>query len=132
MPRLELASLLVELWLVAVDPVADLRIELTRNPGQDVDEAVRVGRHEVDGRVAHAELVHRGGDRQPPPAGVAGIAEMAAADHAQDDPAFLALDRRQGRGEALTPGLVEPAPVVLGGAGGLSLRLVFELDVLQR
>ena len=57
---------------------------------------------------------------------------MAAADQAEHDLALLALDRRQRRVKGLAPGVVQPAPVVLGGACGQARLLTVQLNVLQR
>jgi hypothetical protein len=40
---LELAAFLIELRIVGADEIEDVLLEMTRDPREDVDEAVRVG-----------------------------------------------------------------------------------------
>src|SRR5207253_1809731 len=82
----------------------------TRDTGQDVDQAVRVRGDEIDGRVPCTQLVHRGRDRLPPPAGVASESEVAAADEPEHDPALLALDRGNVGVEAVAPRATKSLP----------------------
>ncbi len=109
--------------MVGADPIHDVAFKLARHPGQHIDEAVRVGRNEIDRRVARAHLAHRARDRKPPTARVSRIADMTSADEPQHDPAFLALDGRQVGVESVSPRLMQTAPVVLCRSGRLP-RLV--------
>src|SRR5579864_756194 len=115
-PGVELLPLLVEVAIAAADPIDDLVFDPPRDSGQHVDEAVRVGRNEVHGGVARADLVHRRGDGQPPATRVARETEVAAADEPQDDAALLALNGCEVGVEAVAPGLTQAAPVVLACA----------------
>src|SRR6185312_1251065 len=90
---LELSALVLEVGVVARYPIDDLALDPPCDAGEHVDEAVRVGRHEVDRRIPRVELVHRDRDGQPPAAGVAREAEVTATDQPERDAAFLALDR---------------------------------------
>src|SRR5450631_586181 len=131
MARFELAALLIQLWVVPADPVHDVTLELAGHSGQDVDEAVRVGRDEVDWRVARAHLAHGRRDRKPPTTRVSRVSEMAAADEPEYDPAFPSLDGRQVGVERVTPCIVQALPVVLRGTGCLARLVVRELDFLE-
>ena len=122
MPDLELVPLLLQLRVVVADPVEDLALELAGGAAEDVDQAVRVGRDEVDGRVEHAQLGHRPGDGQPPASRHSRVAEVA----------FVFLHELESRVEALAPGFAQALPVVLAGAGGLAHRLLRELNAMQR
>src|SRR4029077_9084267 len=79
-PCLELAPLLVQLRIVDANEVEDVLLELARDTGEDVHEAVRVRRHEVDRRLAQPHLVHHRLDGLPPATRVPRISEMASAD----------------------------------------------------
>src|SRR5712691_4889054 len=129
---LELAPFLSEVRVIGADEVEDVFLEMPCDPGEDVDEAVRVGRHEIDRRLTHAHLVHRGRDRLPPAAGVARVAEVAAADQPQDDPAFLAFDLGQDRVEVIAPGQAQAPPVLLARTRRQSRILVVEGNVLEQ
>ncbi len=131
-PGLELASFGVQVGVVLADPVDDVALDSPGDAGEHVDEAVRVGRDEVDRRVARSELVHRGGDWQPPPACVAREPEVTAADQAEDDPALVALDRREVGVKGVAPGLAQPPPVVRRRPGGMHRLLAGEVHVLER
>ncbi len=132
LPALKLPGFFVQLRMVPSNPVADFGIELPGHAGQDIDEAVGVGRHEVDRRFADTQLVHRRCDRQPPSAGVARVTQVGAADKTHHDFAFLAFDLHQGLVEARAPRLPQPAPVVLARACGHARMVAVDRHVLER
>src|SRR5260370_20363395 len=98
----ELASFLVQVGIVDANEVEDVLLELARDPGEDVDQAMRVRRHEVDRRLTQTHLVHDRLDWLPPATRVACISEMAAADQPQDDPALVSFDRGESGIKSLT------------------------------
>src|SRR5258708_8445768 len=129
---LELAPFIVQLRIVDANEVEDVLLELARDPGEDVDQAVRIRRHKVNGRLTQTHLVHDRLDWLPPATRVARISEVAAADQPQDDPALVSFDRREGGFEFLTPSLAQALPVALGGARCVSGGGVVERDILQQ
>src|SRR5712692_5614774 len=129
---LELAPFLVQVTIVDANEIEDVLLELARDPGEDVDQAVRVRRHEVNRRLTQTHLVHDRLDWLPPATRVARISEVAAADQPQDDPALVSFDRGESGVEFVAPSLAQAFPVALGGARCVSGGGVVERDVLQQ
>src|SRR5712691_8689423 len=128
----ELAPFFVQVGIVAAHEVEDVLLELARDSCEDVDQAVRVRRHEVDRRFTQAHLIHRRLDRLPPATRVARIAEVTAADQPEDDPALVALDRGEVRVEVFAPRMVEALPVPFARSRCSSRVGVVEGDVLEK
>src|SRR5258708_39843668 len=110
---LEFAPFIVQLRIVDANEVEDVLLELARDPGEDVDQAVRIRRHEVNRRLTQTHLVHDRLDWLPPATRVTRISEVAAADQPQDDPALVSFDRGESGVEFLAPSQVEALPVAL-------------------
>ena len=88
-------------------------LALARRAGQEVDDRVGVGGHEVERPLLEPLLLERAPHRPPPAAGHARVADRAAAQHphAQVEPALG--DVAQPRAEPLAPRVAQARPVLL-------------------
>src|SRR5207244_12400081 len=89
----QLAQLGDQFQVVApLDVLHDFALVPARGPAQQVDEAVRVARDEIDRPVAHALALHQRLDRLPPAAGPFEVTDLGTAQHPDAEVLLLRMD----------------------------------------